>query len=601
MPDSFDPYHKWLGIPSEDQPANHYRLLGLRDFESDPDVIDVAANKQMVFLHSCATGARAELAEQLQNEITTARLCLLDAEKKAVYDESLRKTDSGQESQPEPQIPVRKKTTPVRPRRSAEPRKAEPPQITRSPKVKCKKTNKSFLFERGLRKTREHWQLLAGVVSIVFAGLILGSLVNFLVSDTEDQPELAGSDEETSVAEKAIEKPSAEEPSVVATGGETTLAESPVEESSAEESPYSAVTDEATSDSGAPPDDSVELTRWEWTSENSEAFSSKDDGILVCDGSEETVLWTMDDFSDFELSFEYRFPSGGVVSPQGSGVIVRAVRNQKLADMIEVQLSRLSSTSHSGDVWLGSLAQLDTGRQTIGMQRLRPRSSYSVTVERPLGEWNVMSVRCDRSDVQVTLNETVVNSGRNAHRTTAPIGLRSQGTAIEFRNIRIRELAPSDADSVETQTRFLAELEASDVKTARPEWFSKDGSWIGQSLLFDGKPGEHSIFMHPGSNSLSRAVFRLDKRYRTLKTAAAIPHIYNNERQGNPKTALVFSVLGDGRTLWSSYPFLCRGETQQCKVSLEASDVTEIQSQLSRAGKLGGGRAEWTIKVQREE
>ncbi len=30
---NFDPYHKWLGIPPDEQPANHYRLLGLELFE----------------------------------------------------------------------------------------------------------------------------------------------------------------------------------------------------------------------------------------------------------------------------------------------------------------------------------------------------------------------------------------------------------------------------------------------------------------------------------------------------------------------------------------------------------------------------------------
>ncbi len=44
MPDPpFDPYHKWLGIPAKDQPANHYRLLGLDLFEADAEVIESAA------------------------------------------------------------------------------------------------------------------------------------------------------------------------------------------------------------------------------------------------------------------------------------------------------------------------------------------------------------------------------------------------------------------------------------------------------------------------------------------------------------------------------------------------------------------------------
>ena len=39
MSDDFNPYHKWLGIPLKDQPADYYRLLGVTQFESDPDVI----------------------------------------------------------------------------------------------------------------------------------------------------------------------------------------------------------------------------------------------------------------------------------------------------------------------------------------------------------------------------------------------------------------------------------------------------------------------------------------------------------------------------------------------------------------------------------
>jgi hypothetical protein len=39
----FDPYHKWLAIPPEEQPASYYRLLSIADFEFDADVIEDAA------------------------------------------------------------------------------------------------------------------------------------------------------------------------------------------------------------------------------------------------------------------------------------------------------------------------------------------------------------------------------------------------------------------------------------------------------------------------------------------------------------------------------------------------------------------------------
>ncbi len=88
----FDPYHKWFGIAPKDQPPNHYRLLAIDRFESDPEVIDAAANRQMAYLQQRATGEHADLSQKLLNEIAAARLCLLNPKQKAEYDAGLRKT-----------------------------------------------------------------------------------------------------------------------------------------------------------------------------------------------------------------------------------------------------------------------------------------------------------------------------------------------------------------------------------------------------------------------------------------------------------------------------------------------------------------------------
>ena len=86
----FDPYYKWLGIPPKDQPPTRYRLLAVNLFEADPDVIDAAANRQMSFLQQKATGEHAAESQKLLNEVSAARLCLLNAEKKAAYDCTLK-------------------------------------------------------------------------------------------------------------------------------------------------------------------------------------------------------------------------------------------------------------------------------------------------------------------------------------------------------------------------------------------------------------------------------------------------------------------------------------------------------------------------------
>lgn len=91
MPEQFDPYYVWLGIPPKDQPPNHYRLLGLELFEDNLDVIDAATNRQTSYLHEMATGPNRKYSQELLNQIAAARSCLLDSERKVKYDRKLRK------------------------------------------------------------------------------------------------------------------------------------------------------------------------------------------------------------------------------------------------------------------------------------------------------------------------------------------------------------------------------------------------------------------------------------------------------------------------------------------------------------------------------
>jgi hypothetical protein len=90
MSESFDGYHVWLGIPPGEQPPNHYRLLGIAAFETDLDVIDHAADRQMAHVRTFQAGRHGQLSQQILNELAAARVCLLNAQRKAEYDEQLR-------------------------------------------------------------------------------------------------------------------------------------------------------------------------------------------------------------------------------------------------------------------------------------------------------------------------------------------------------------------------------------------------------------------------------------------------------------------------------------------------------------------------------
>ena len=86
---SFDPYYTWLGIPPEEQPPNHYRLLGIREFEDNLDVIGHAADQRMTHLRTFQSGRHGKLSQWLLNEVAAARVCLFSPERKAAYDNAL--------------------------------------------------------------------------------------------------------------------------------------------------------------------------------------------------------------------------------------------------------------------------------------------------------------------------------------------------------------------------------------------------------------------------------------------------------------------------------------------------------------------------------
>ena len=85
----FDPYLQWLGIPPEEQPPDHYRLLGIRRFQSDPVLIQSAAEQRMAIVRSYQTGPRGAATQALLNQLAAAKLCLLDPYSKSEYDGTL--------------------------------------------------------------------------------------------------------------------------------------------------------------------------------------------------------------------------------------------------------------------------------------------------------------------------------------------------------------------------------------------------------------------------------------------------------------------------------------------------------------------------------
>ena len=113
MHDPFDPYWQWLAIPPAEQPPDHYRILGLRLFETDRPMIAQAARARTEHVRSCHDGSHPEAAERVLEHLAAARDTLLSPELKAQYDNLLVQRESARGPQPvaPPRQPTR--TSPV--------------------------------------------------------------------------------------------------------------------------------------------------------------------------------------------------------------------------------------------------------------------------------------------------------------------------------------------------------------------------------------------------------------------------------------------------------------------------------------------------------
>ena len=108
MHDPFDPYWQWLAIPPAEQPPDHYRILGLRLFETDRPMIAQAARARIEHVCACHDGSHPEAAERVLAHLAAARDTLLSPELKAQYDNLLVQRESARG--PQPVAPPRQQT-----------------------------------------------------------------------------------------------------------------------------------------------------------------------------------------------------------------------------------------------------------------------------------------------------------------------------------------------------------------------------------------------------------------------------------------------------------------------------------------------------------
>ena len=170
------------------------------------------------------------------------------------------------------------------------------------------------------------------------------------------------------------------------------------------------------------------------------------DGMLVSLGTPAGHLITDSVYQNYRLEVVYRF-SG---KPGNCGVLVHASMPRVLYGMfpksLEVQMQHLDA----GDFWcieeditVPDMESRRGPKENWGVNGNKARRIKNLTdgTEKPLGQWNTMTIECYQNSVKVWLNGILVNEGTNCTTKKGQIALQAEGAEVEFKKIVIKPIS----------------------------------------------------------------------------------------------------------------------------------------------------------------
>ncbi|WP_193214261.1 3-keto-disaccharide hydrolase [Luteolibacter marinus] len=171
------------------------------------------------------------------------------------------------------------------------------------------------------------------------------------------------------------------------------------------------------------------------------------DGLLVSLGKPLGHLVTDEEYANYRLVVEYRFPGKG----GNCGVLVHASKPRALYGMFPQSIEVQMQSGEAGDFWcIGENIEVpDMDRRRPhkegqkfggGPQDARNIKNLTDDSEKPLGEWNTMVITCKGDTVTVEVNGTEVNAGTGCTASTGKIALQAEGTEVEFRKVELERI-----------------------------------------------------------------------------------------------------------------------------------------------------------------
>jgi hypothetical protein len=182
---------------------------------------------------------------------------------------------------------------------------------------------------------------------------------------------------------------------------------------------------------------------WTWT-----------EGAVYCTGKPVGVCRTSKQYTNFELVAEWRHQK----SAGNSGIFVwvpeeslKDLKPGRLPNGIEVQIldHGYAEQYEKRQKKKGDFFTTNGDVFAVGKSKMTPfppvspngrRSFPRKNLSKGAGEWNHYYIRAINGEVRLWVNGEEVSGGNNVEPRTGYLCLESEGSPIDFRNIRIREL-----------------------------------------------------------------------------------------------------------------------------------------------------------------
>lgn len=168
-------------------------------------------------------------------------------------------------------------------------------------------------------------------------------------------------------------------------------------------------------------------------------------GLLVSLGTPGGHLITNDQYENFRFTFQYRFAG----KPGNCGALVFVSTPRALYDMFPKSIEVQMMNQNAGDFWciqeditVPDMEKRRGPKEKWGVNgdKLRRIPNLTDGTEKPLGEWNSMTIECVKNSIKVWLNGVLVNYGYNATAEKGQIALQAEGSEVEFKEVKVASI-----------------------------------------------------------------------------------------------------------------------------------------------------------------